>query len=317
MADNTLGEDPLADNTVGKIIGSLCTLVLAGTLVTAWILYYTDWFPIVGGVIALGGAFAWVSVVLHLVSDERKKEIQKYIEGRVLLKSLLWKGVIMASLLFILAATSLTTRTVVIQSYRDDVYRSISIGEVADREADSRPIREHTLPGRSSRKFLLFGNGPFRVKLSGLPALTVYTRPFRRKVVASPNDFIRPVVLLRPTLPLSQVAASAKRLTLVVRRGSDTLLRQRPFLGQAVWIGCDRDIAIPERIRQDWDPKEATQWLPAMAANRELTLHPDEQLRIHIETANGDIYVPEIRKIVESALDARNFVQEVVLDIPR
>ncbi len=291
--------------------------MVSGTLVSAWFLFYTDFFPAIGGLLTLSGAFAWIALLLHLIREERKEEFRKAFERSILLRRWLWGGVAALALGFFLITYA--TGTVVIHSYRDEAYRSIVISRVTA-DGQSPPIRETALPARTSRKFLLAGRGPFRIKLSGLPALTMRARPFRPKVFAAPDDFTRPVVLLRPTLQLSQAAAKAledgNAFRLVVQKGDEVIVEPWPFYGRVIWIGCDRDVAIPERIRSGWKQEEAIEWLPAMAPEAEVLLEPADELWIRIETATGALY-NEARHLVEPANDLQTWVQEVEVDIPR
>src|SRR5882762_7171793 len=63
---------------------NLVVILSYGVLVSWWILYYTDWFVVVGGLLALGGAFSWLALVSRALSKERTEAIQEWIDREVL-----------------------------------------------------------------------------------------------------------------------------------------------------------------------------------------------------------------------------------------
>jgi len=63
---------------------NLALIVLLGVLACGWLLYYSDWFEVVGGLLALGGAFTWLAFVLKVLREDRIHELQAWIETNVL-----------------------------------------------------------------------------------------------------------------------------------------------------------------------------------------------------------------------------------------
>ena len=59
-----------------KIVAfNLFTLLAIGVVTSGWILYYTDYFPVVGGLLGLGGLFAWVAFLSNIIDENRKKTV--------------------------------------------------------------------------------------------------------------------------------------------------------------------------------------------------------------------------------------------------
>src|SRR5215475_10740378 len=63
--------------------GNLAGIIVLGVLLTAWTLYYTDAFPAIGGLLALGGLFSWVAFVSKVLPDHRLKALQDSADRRV------------------------------------------------------------------------------------------------------------------------------------------------------------------------------------------------------------------------------------------
>ena len=79
---NTMGDGSVGDPPFALLVTiNIALLLTSGVLVSAWLLYYTDWFPIVGGLLGLAGLFAWVGVLMGLVSDARKKQLRSDSRG--------------------------------------------------------------------------------------------------------------------------------------------------------------------------------------------------------------------------------------------
>lgn len=305
--------DRLQPEELRLLLRNLAGLVGTGVVASAWILYYTDWFEAIGGLLTLTGIFAWVAFLVELVSDERKGQIQSAFERRVLLNRSSWRWLLGSA--GVLLVLTVLTGTIEVRSFSDDSTRSLTVTS-AGAASDARPLREAALTPFSSRKLLFFGWGRLRVKLSGLPALEVRAGLFRPRVLSSPDDFTRsPVLLIRPSTGLSHLAAGSDSLVLVIRRGGETLVGPLPFRGRAVWVGCDRDVAIPAWLYRRWEPEEPVPWLPAVDTESLVSLRAGDELSIRLETASGE-YAPEIRHVVRAPYGSQDFVQEIVLELP-
>ena len=158
-------------------------------------LYYTDWFPVVGGLLGLGGLFAWIAFVSGLLTDERKEQFQKEFERRVLLARRTWRGVLLVGAVLLVWASA--HGSIVLQSLADGRDRTVEI-RPASAEKAALP---GSLPPNTIRKDLVltgWWRRSFRVKVSGLPAAQIDVAPFQRRIVAVPSAFVeRPAVLIR------------------------------------------------------------------------------------------------------------------------
>src|SRR4051812_28381189 len=70
---------------------NLLSIISVGVLVSGWLLYYTDWFEVVGGLLALGGILSWLAFVSKILPDERIKQLQKRFDDRVLCNARTWR----------------------------------------------------------------------------------------------------------------------------------------------------------------------------------------------------------------------------------
>lgn len=294
------------------VSANLALLSTASVLGAVWIYFYTDWFLVLGSLVGIVGVFAFLA---NLLTEERKAELRKAFDENVLgRRGAAWiAAVVLVSLLVL----SSLTGSVLVRSLRDDSSRLISVESLrGSRGAET--VRQVLLPGRSQKKFILLrGLGrEYRVKVSGLPAATIRVRSFARKVLDSPDDFLRqPVVLVRPTPVLSQIAAQA-HLWLVVEHKGKRVVRF-PFSGKAVWLGCDADVAIPPELLSRWQLSARPEaWLPPVAPEEQQALSPGDSLRISIETAEGQTYGKPVDLVVKPKYRKEDFPLEVVMDAP-
>ena len=56
---------------------------ITGVLASFWIIRYTDWFPVVGGILALGGVFSWLAFVSNILEEERVKVLKRRIDETI------------------------------------------------------------------------------------------------------------------------------------------------------------------------------------------------------------------------------------------
>lgn len=305
-----------------RVFLNLGLLIALGVAVSGWILYYTDWFPVVGGLLGLGGLFTWIAFISGLLKDERKEQFQEGFERLVLLERRTWMGVLLAGSLFLLWAS--LHGTVVVQSLADDTDRTVTIRGAAS-----------FLPPRSEQKHVIFTGWTSRdveVKVSGLPAETFKVFPLRRRTVATPSSFTaRRVLLIRPE---PRVAANAEKndFELVVRRGGiggkkgEVIgkLERGQYRGEAVWVGCDPDVLIPAALIDRWHlemlrsevPEEVlTRWAAPLAVAEDATLKAGDPIRVELLRPDGGPYAVGEAK-VQALLSGHGFAQELLLQIP-
>lgn len=89
------------------------------------------------------------------------------------------------------------------------------------------------------------------VEVVGLPAINVTVSAWNPVRLTAPRDFMRPVLLIRPTFRLIDEIRNDP-MTLQVEIGELTWTLRVKVAGQAVWIGCGEDVAIPPAQREAW-----------------------------------------------------------------
>ena len=68
----------------GLVFCNLASFIILGVALSFWMLRYTDWFPVFGGILGLSGAFAWIAFLSNLITEGRKKAAQQYLDQRIL-----------------------------------------------------------------------------------------------------------------------------------------------------------------------------------------------------------------------------------------
>lgn len=310
------GQAQASPAVIKRVLLNLGLLIALGVGISGWMLYYTDWFPVVGGLLGLGGLFTWIAFVSGLLKDERKEEFQEGFERLVLLERRTWMAVLLAGGLFLLWAS--LHGTIVVRSLADDTDRTVEI------QGDAS-----FLPPRAEQKYLVFTGWTSRdveVKVSELPAETFQVAPLRRRIVASPSSFTaRPVLLIRPHWRVSSNATTFP-LELVVRRGGEEIARIKrgQYQGEAVWVGCDGDVLVPGSVMDRWRlemlraqvPEEVlTRWTAPLAVAEGTTLRAGDRIRAELLREDGGAYVSG-EVTVQPIFPGRTFVQVLPLNLP-
>nr|MDQ2694625.1 hypothetical protein [Pseudomonadota bacterium] len=70
------------------------SLIVALTLLTYYVVQYTDLGPELGGLFTLSGVFAWLAFFLNLLSDDFRKALQQEFEARFLRRRHTWMAVL-------------------------------------------------------------------------------------------------------------------------------------------------------------------------------------------------------------------------------
>jgi hypothetical protein len=312
---------------------NLVFLVLSGVAISAWVLYYTDLFPVVGGLLGLGGLFAWIGFLTNLLSEQRKKELQERFESKLLERNRTWVFLLLLNILFLFWAWG--QGSVLLDSQRDDTDRSAGIRLIAEDGAGiTGDVSEYALSSRHNRKVGLdtkrFGGSNYRIKISGLPAATVNVAPFERKRLIIPSYFLRqPVILIKPSISISGTSANAEasesgrpvyELVAWVNKVEKGRITYR---GETVWIGTDRDVAVPNHIRDKWrlellkvEISEAflSRWLSPHAIDLEKPLAVGDEVKISILRSDGQPFATATVQ-VKPISSLQDFPQEVLLDV--
>lgn len=317
----------------GVVAGNLIALVVWGVVLSSWMLWYTDWFPVVGGLLGLTGAFSWIAFLSNLVPDNRKAQIQAWFDGRVLQNR--WPlGVLSGlSLAFIVLFTS-WHGTLIIDALGDGAARTVEIQHVGQNQAaDSLRLGS---AARAERAVLLptgfFSGKSYRLKLEGLPGIEIEITPWRRTTVVVPVDFLTaPVVLLRPSATMSGEASTGE-FSLLVMTGDTEYGRIMNYRGESVWIGAREDVQIPAGLVDRWRLDLMLQNLPTDLVRRwtaprsvvggaslkrgtEVTaiiLRDPDRLKERASGIQGQVTAK-----VSGARRGVDFPQEVVIDVAR
>ena len=245
-------------------VTNLVAILLVGVGFCAWILYYTDWFPAIGGLLALGGVVSWLAFVSRVLPDHRLEALQ----------GLGGPGDPLQPHHADRAGSPGGRRAGLRRAFSE---RSRSSRCASPRTGSCGFIRSDSAPGDDVRLRAgevvrrpvwtsWWSSTPLRVKVSGYPDEVVTVRPWRRESLSVPASFQRPVVLLRPRVDLFDlVHNSPRRLSVRVTfpqspsspRPAREFLAQSDgqplkFDGRALWIGCDEDVDIPLRLEAAW-----------------------------------------------------------------
>lgn len=242
-------------------VPNLLGLILFGTLVLGWLLRYTDLFPLVGGLLGLGGVFAWIAFLSGIVREERKQQLQQAFESCYLgrLRSLL---ITAAALVLFCFGIALRHGTVELDATLDPAGRRVEIVELAGVDGGKR--RSHgriALPARSAARVLLpatlLATRTFELRPDGLPARRLSLRPLQRQTVSVPDSFYeRPIYVVRvDTRWLQKIRTFADfHLEIAIRDGPGAAQTQRidPFEGRPAWIGARAGVTAPDRFLDRW-----------------------------------------------------------------
>lgn len=308
------------------IAGNLSALVILGIAVCGWVLYFTDVFPQVLALLSLGGLLAWTAFLANLLTNERKQELQARFERYVLLPRTTLILVLIAAAIFFLWWAPLRG-TLVVSTLRENEDRTIEIrSEGRDGRWTGVRLKEEHLSPRAKHKYLLptpwFGRRKYRVKLAGLPARYVWVYGPHLNPLSVPSQFdlgLEPILLIH----LSEVANG-----MVMQRekpGSLTILKEKkvlgrisPYYGEAVWIGGNEDIEIPQRILTLWRlelaknniPTEMlARWQPYRSLAPNTDLEKGQHFKIQVTTPSGLV-------LEEKVTVGPPYPQEVYIDVP-
>jgi membrane protease YdiL (CAAX protease family) len=102
MSDvRVLGKSVMSDV---RVLGNIGLMGAIGVLFCWWIGLFTDLLPAIGGLLGLGGVFAWLAFVSRVLTEERTKSIQQSFEKFVLgHPTTRWVLVGIAALLFLVS----------------------------------------------------------------------------------------------------------------------------------------------------------------------------------------------------------------------
>jgi hypothetical protein len=277
---------------------NLASILIFGVLGCAWVLYFSDWFEVIGGLLTLGGALTWLAFVSKVIPAARLNEFQNWVEANLFERN--WTLVISA--LFLLGEVlllSLCLGTVQVESMREQNDLVLFVYRLGSTKGD--PLR--LPPGGSLRVVrwtTWWSKAHYVVKVSGYPDRVEELLPLGRRTLRVPSSFRRPVVVIRPGLGLAQILESnPEKLKVIVQSdGKSTPLPDiATYHGQAVWIGCDADVRLPSRIQEEWfeqlkaarSSRLARSWMqPEALGGQPIILKAGDTLDVQLLNERGD-----------------------------
>lgn len=304
------------------VLANVAALIGLGVGFSLWMLRYTDWFPIVGGLLALTGAFSWVAFLSNIISDSRKAQAQSFLDRAVLQRpaTLLVLAVVAMAFVF---GYSFRRGTLMIDALGDTRSRT---GEI---QAGEEPPQRVAVATGDVSLFLVptpfFGQQGYRVKLAGLPAITVNAQPWHRTRVITPSDFwAAPVLLVRPTIAMSGEAIHGE-FELIVKVGNAEWDRVSPYLGGSVWLGASEDVEIPlaridrwraEFLLKQYDAALVQRWTAPVSLLGDTPLMPGAKIDVTIVRIGDSTGLQgEASTELHSPQRASAFPQELVIDV--
>jgi hypothetical protein len=307
----------------GIYFTNLGLILLCGVLLCAWLLYFSDWFEVVGGLLTLGGAFTWLAFVSKILREDRIKELQDWVEKNILEQK---KTLILSSSLLLLEvlAACLLLGTIQVESLQESSDRALYVYSSGSKRGEAIRLP----PGGARRVVLLttwWSPSEYVVKVSGYPDIVEKLQPLHRTELRVPSSFRRPIVLVRPTAFLADmVGHDEQRLAVsVTRRTGETIgvgenLR---YTGRAIWIGCDDDVQVPQAIQDGWlyqlgaDQRLSSYWRrPEILGDKRLELNPGDSVHAELRDKNGTSKATSSKE-VQLPQGREEFVIEEVLDV--
>ena len=284
-------------NSVAKSVLKLFNLlVLAGAvgLFVTYVIVFTTWWELVGGIFTVSGAFVWLAFLANLLTEDTKKTLRKGFEAVFLNRPLSFLiPVVVLGVLFLLVPAQ--NGTLIFDGLENDEPRVVTVRADADGAEAKLPLSP-----RAEAKLLqatdFLGTRRYTVEVSGLPRTEVELAWFERKRIAVPDDFLkRPVVLLRPHVALAETAADPG-FRFALFHNKELVALDQPFRGRAVWLGAGPDVEPPARLRQQWRSAFAAAkkpvtflalWESPIAAKLS-GLAPGDRIYARLSWPNGD-----------------------------
>ncbi len=314
---------------VGWFVINLSAMIFTGVCALLWVLLYTENFVVIGGLLGLGGVLAWIAFMANLIRDDRKEALQRLFDEVVLQKPITLVCTVLLAIGF-LVTWPFRFGTVVVDSAADGVHRTLKVFETnADGSATKLAHKEITLaPGATLKVPVstgILGTNVYRFKLSGLPATDVRLGFLDREPLTVPASFQRrPLVLVRPS-PLDSANLTAVPAEFVAFRNDVEIGRLKDYRGDAVWIGADVDVPVPEEVKNDWrlalrripgvdEEVVFSRWLPPRSVAAGLAFAVGDRIKIVVrDLSNGKVLGEKTLRVQAIGLP-RDIVQDVMLD---
>lgn len=283
-----------------RVATNLACLVVALALISGWMLHYTDWFPIFGGLFTLTGVFAWLAFVSKILTESRAKQLQTALDDKVLQANWMRKAVIGAMVILTLVL-GFGRGTLVLDGLQDTGGRTVELRVIENGKPKAGPPLQRLVLSERGVAKATFWSMPFigreiHVEVSGLPWQRVTVSSFSRTTVLVPRSFQeRAVLLVRPLA--SKVAALAKspeRFQLVIEIGAQKLTVE-PYGGESVLVGAQAGMELPKSLLDSWrlELNEAkapsvalVRWMQPRILAPLMVLPPNAKVLVYIRVNN-------------------------------
>ncbi len=257
MADDGSGDPGPAPGSITSHVPLLLVILVA---VSTWIYIFTNWYPLFGSVLGLGGVLVVVPALSGLMSEDRRKAYSGLVDRILFQKPLMAKFYLLALVVGLtLGFAALQPLRITNESRTSPVDAVLTITG-SDGQSLGKRIRIE--PGgtfaASLKQPLLGGTVQFELAAQGLPSIQHNVDNFSWPAISVPTDlWQQPVLLLRaePAL-LSALRSFMPRLEVeVVGADGNTrscIIHER-YLGEPVWLGGGKGkLAVSDTTIQRW-----------------------------------------------------------------
>jgi len=299
---------------------NLIAILATGVLLSFWMLYYTDYFPVFGGLLGLTGVFAWVAFISGILTEGRKSSLQDWFDRAILQSHATWAVCFIGLALFAVFVAA-RTGTLIVDTNGDEVAREVVVTPVDGNDSDAVTFR---LSPQSEQQQLVATAWlqplRYRVRASGLPDVFIDVHPLQRSEISFPDAAITaPVVLVRPDERLS-ISTLNGGYKLVVTRNQQPFGEIADFRGTTAWIGARGDVAVPQWLIDKWrrempaaNDSALARWRWPAELKDAPALEPGDRLIVRIIDAEDATNFHEACPSVVGAQRRMEFPQEVVV----
>ena len=217
-----------------------------------WVGKHTDWLPLLGNMLGLGGIFAWAAFFLGMVKDQRKAQLKDGLDG--VLNSGRFTLVLTVAFLglFVWAGGQ---GSITLESRDPGQTHYLKL-----QKTDAKAFELRLPPGMVRRKSFFCRWSPKQVELKvpGLPKNRFSVKPFRSNKVILPQHLYRSVVLFRPDPLFTKFALEGDPLKIEIEHQTEAdgpwkpLCKPFDYKGTSIWLGCEGDVAIPPSQLSEW-----------------------------------------------------------------
>lgn len=308
----------------GRVAFNMACLVLTLALLSGWVLYYTDWFPVLAGLFTLSGVFAWLAFLSNLVTDERAAQWRDALDTRVL-QARRTPAVLLAVLVVFVLVFPVSRGTLVLDAMHDDSVRTVEVRAGSDDA--KRILRRASVSPGGARKLSLwvppFSSREVIVKAAGLPWRRAEVAALTRTVLDLPEGFRkRAVLLVRPEADdVATLALQPERYVLEIELGEDRL-EVTPYGGEALLIGAEADIELPRALVDAWrfqfvaagvSPLAVARWTNPRAVRPDAPLPAGQVVSARLRLGEGGTPSPVARAMIAESGRASTFPIELVV----